>query len=116
MQKLWQNVVKTTTMLLTGNILLGWWTFVLLLRTDFKCSAALAQPLQTFLYLFGRTGFFPKLETNGARFVKMLAWLRDVSPSVRQTERVESNGIKERGEIKFGHADNDNGFGGQLPP
>ena len=85
--------MKTTTMLITGNILLGWWTFVLLLRTEFKCSAALPQPLQTFLYLFGRTGFFPKLETNGARFVKMLAWFR--RQSVGQTDRGRESRVME---------------------
>ena len=47
-----------------------------------KILCTLPQPLQTFLYLFGRTGFFPKLETNGARFVKMFARL---SQSVRRS-------------------------------
>ena len=38
------------------------------------------------------------------------------SESDRERESSEGiDGIRERGEIKFGHADNDNG-GGQLPP
>ena len=60
------------------------------------------------------------METNGARFVKMLAWLPQQS-DCRQTERAES-GVKgelmelgKGGEIKFGHADNNSGGLGRWP-
>ena len=62
------------------------------------------------------------METNGARFVKMLAWL---APSAVGLPTDRESGVKgelmelgKGGEIKFGHADNDNGngngLGGQL--
>ena len=62
-----------------------------------KILWTLPQPLQTFLYLFGRTGFFPKLETNGARFVKMLAWLLRQSVCRSDRARERESGVMELG-------------------
>ena len=59
------------------------------------------------------------METNGARFVKMLAWLPQQSnglPTDRERSEGELMELGKGGEIKFGHADNDEGNGlGRWP-